>query len=182
MMQSKRELRYRVRHELSRPSPERAAQAGAQLCQTLLSDPRFRAAKTVLLYHALPDEVPTVPLIEAVAEQKCVLLPTVVGDDIVLHIYDKAMGTQTGAYGIEEAVGTLFPASRYGEINLALIPGMAFTRQGVRLGRGKGYYDRLLSHAAFSDLYTIGVTYDYRIFDAIPIEPHDKCVRYVLAL
>jgi 5-formyltetrahydrofolate cyclo-ligase len=76
-----------------------------------------------------------------------------------------------------EPIGEVFPESRYDEITLALIPGMAFDAEGHRLGRGKGYYDRLLPR--LSRAYKMGVCFPFQMVDAVPSEPHDQKVDEV---
>lgn len=125
---------------------------------------------TILLYHSLPDEVGTHDLIRHLhAQGKNVLLPTVVGEELELHCYqgeqELAVGT---SFGIQESLGPLF--TDYAHIDLAIIPGMAFTPQGHRLGRGKGYYDRLLPHLHCP---LIGLAFPFQILPSIPTEPHD---------
>lgn len=125
---------------------------------------------TILLYHSLPDEVKTHALIRTLhAEGKKVLLPTVVDDRLELHLYTGEQAFSTGAsYGILESSGELF--TDYGSIDLAIIPGMAFTKEGDRLGRGKGYYDRLLPQLSCP---LIGIAFPFQMLPSIPCEPHD---------
>ena len=67
-----------------------------------------------------------------------------------------------------------------GEIDLVVVPGVAFTAGGVRLGRGKGYYDRYLSQAEFRGV-TVGVCYAHQLVGELPSEPHDVAVDCVVA-
>lgn len=100
---------------------------------------------------------------------KMVLLPTVVGDELELHEYldEKAFSTSP-SFDIQESTGPLF--TDYAKIDLAIIPGMAFTPQGDRLGRGKGYYDRLLPQLTCP---LIGLAFPFQMVDSIPTEDHD---------
>ena len=125
---------------------------------------------TILLYHSLPDEVGTHDLIRILHEQGyVVLLPSVDGNDLMLHVYEGEDTMNTGAaFGIQESMGELF--TDYAHIDIAIIPGMAFTQQGDRLGRGKGYYDRLLPHLRCP---LIGIAYPFQLLPSIPTEPHD---------
>ena len=131
----------------------------------------LHAFNTMMLYHALPDEVPTQQLIDRlVAEGKTVVLPRVVSDtDMELRRYTGPQDLQRGAFGIMEPTGELF--TDYEQLQVAVIPGMAFDREGHRLGRGKGYYDRLLSHVPY--IYKIGLCYDWQLVDHVPTNEHD---------
>lgn len=128
-------------------------------------------ATTLLLYYSLPDEVPTPALIASLADKR-IVLPRVVGDELELRVYtgpqDLAMSED---FHIMEPVGAVF--KDYASIDLAIIPGMAFDSCGNRLGRGKGYYDRLLSHAAFRGMRKLGLCFDFQYLAEIPVEQHD---------
>ena len=103
------------------------------------------------------------------SQGKLILLPTVKGDELELHEYiDETTLSPSPRFGIQESEGRLF--TDYHQIDLAIIPGMAFTLSGDRLGRGKGYYDRLLPKLSCP---LIGLAFPFQIVDAIPCEPHD---------
>ncbi len=125
---------------------------------------------SILLYHSLPDEVATHDLIRILHSQgHTILLPTVNGDELTLHIYEGESSLATGtSFGIQESAGALF--TDYQHIDLAIIPGMAFTHQGDRLGRGRGYYDRLLPHLSCP---LIGLAFPFQLLPSIPCEAHD---------
>ena len=131
----------------------------------------FAEAHTILLYSALPDEVPTQQLLdELLRKGKVVLLPRVTSaTDMELRRYTGRNSLSHGAYGIMEPTGELF--TDYDSIDAAIIPGRAFDREGHRLGRGKGYYDRFLSRVP--NIYKIGLCYAWQVFDRIPADEHD---------
>lgn len=133
---------------------------------------------TILLYHSLPDEIDTHELIGFLHSiGKTILLPTVVGNELELHQYiDEMELSQSTTFGILESTGPLF--TDYSKIDLAIIPGMAFTLTGNRLGRGKGYYDRLLPKLQCP---LIGLAFPFQIVDYIPCEEHDISVTQVIA-
>ena len=140
---------------------------------SLLKDnSHFIHAHTLLLYSALPDEVPTQVLIdELVAQDKTVLLPRVVNDtDMELRRYSGPADLQQGAFGILEPTGELF--TNYDTIDVAIIPGMAFDAEGHRLGRGKGYYDRFLAKLS-PRTYKIGLCFSWQLVDYMPTNEHD---------
>ncbi len=136
----------------------------------------YQNAATVLLYHPLPDEVDTRILIDdAYNNGKKVILPVVAGSDLQLRIYSPGAMTQ-GAFGIQEPTGELF--TDYGEISLAIIPGMGFDARCHRLGRGKGYYDRLLPR--LKNARKVGICFDFQYLEDIPCEPHDVIMDSVV--
>ena len=80
----------------------------AKILAALEAHPAFRAATTVLLYHSLKDEVDTHAFIRKWSNEKRILLPVVVGDDLELRLYTGPEDMATGTYGIEEPVGETF--------------------------------------------------------------------------
>lgn len=131
----------------------------------------FQEARTVLLFHSLPDEVNTRPFVAECTAEKTVLLPVVSGPDLLVKRYVSDAALCEGAFHIAEPVGREFTA--WQDIDLVIVPGVAFTAQGARLGRGKGYYDRLLAHPAFARTYKIGVCYPCQLLQELPVEAHD---------
>lgn len=132
----------------------------------------FQRAHVVLLYAALPDEVQTLEFLQRWCRRKQLLLPVVVGNDLELRTFTGTEAMTVGSYGILEPMG-LQPFTDFSAIELAIIPGVAFTLDGKRLGRGKGFYDRLLAHPAFRNVYKIGVALSHQILPNLPTEQHD---------
>ena len=135
---------------------------------------------TILLYSALPDEVPTQALMDELAGQgKTVLLPRVISDtDMELRRYTGRQDLQPCAYGILEPVGELF--TDYEKIDVAIVPGMAFDAEGHRLGRGKGYYDRFLSRVPY--IYKIGLCFAWQMVEHVPYDEHDILMDEVIQI
>ena len=153
----------------------------ADICRQVMTMARWQQAASVLLYHALPDEPDLHSLLDsAFSEGKQVLLPVVVKDDLVLKYYKGSSSLKEGAFHILEPTGESIPVERYEEIELALIPGMAFDREGHRLGRGRGYYDRLLPR--LHNTYKLGICFPFQLLTSVPSEPHDIAVDEVLSL
>ncbi len=86
---------------------------------------------------------------------------------------------QRGALGVWEPVPARAPALRTNALTVVLVPGMAFSRSGERLGRGGGYYDRLL-HEVGLKARIIGVAIDSLLGDSLPMEPHDQRVQEIV--
>ncbi len=139
--------------------------------QRLLAHPAVIKAKTILMYHSLPDEVDTKEaIIRLASEGKTVLLPKVTGEGTMeIRIYEGPSGMAEGAFGIMEPTGR--PVRDYGKTDVAVIPGMAFDAKGNRLGRGKGFYDRLL--AKMQNTYKIGICFSFQKTDAVPVNEND---------
>ncbi|MBQ6190077.1 MAG: 5-formyltetrahydrofolate cyclo-ligase [Bacteroidaceae bacterium] len=151
----------------------------SEICRRVGQMACWREARTVLLYHALPDEPDLQSLLdEGLLQGKQLLLPVVVGDDLVLKYFKGKDSLCEGAFHILEPVGEDFPLEQYHQIDLALIPGMAFDYAGHRLGRGKGYYDRLLPR--IPQAYKLGVCFPFQLLDSIPVESHDINVDEVI--
>ena len=151
-----------------------------EICSRVLTSVWWQEAGTLLLYYPLGDEVDVRPLIrEAFEGGKRVLLPVVKGSELELHRYEGEASLKEGAFGIMEPMGPLFAEERFDEIDLAVIPGMAFDRAGHRLGRGKGYYDRLLPLLTKARLK--GICFAFQLLDEVPTEAHDMQVQEVLS-
>lgn len=131
-----------------------------------------------MLYHSLKDEVDTHALIRKWSRKKRILLPVVVGDDLELRIYTGSEDMTIGAYGIEEPTGELF--TDYAAIEFIAVPGVAFDRSGNRLGRGKGYYDRLLPR--IPSAYKAGICFPYQLVEEVPAEAFDIRMDEVITL
>lgn len=148
-------------------------------CEVLLLE-KLHLYKVIMLYSALPDEVPTQTLMAAlVAQGKTVLLPRVINEkDMELRRYTGPQDFQAGAYGIMEPTGERF--TDHEAIDVAIVPGMAFDTEGHRLGRGKGYYDRFLSHVPY--LYKIGLCFSWQIVDCVPCDEHDIVMDEIIQI
>ena len=139
----KKELRRYIAQQKRNYSVAQKTEWSSSLFQKLEGHPLFLQAHTLLLYHSLPDEVQTHEFIKRWHPYKRIVLPLVKGDELEFRYYEGEDSLQIGAFGIEEPTGSL--VENLHEIELSIIPGVAFDRSGNRLGRGKGYYDRALT-------------------------------------
>ncbi len=174
-MITKKELRQMIRQR----KKEHSVDESSFVIERLRENRRFADAHTLLLYSALPDEVQTQQLIdELTAEGKLVVLPKVTGEtEMELRHYTGSNDLEKGAFGILEPTGELFTDD--GSIDVAVIPGMAFDTAGHRLGRGKGYYDRMLSR--MPEVYKIGICFPWQIVDEVPSDEHDIVMDCVIS-
>lgn len=152
---------------------EKAA-AAEEVFSRLEKTAAFMMADTILMYHSLPDELQTVSFLRKWNGKKRFFLPRVNGVNLDLLPYDESR-LELGSFHIEEPTGN--DVADVDDIELMIIPAVAFDRNGNRLGRGKGFYDRLL---ATSRATKIGVGYDFQLLDSIPAEPHDVAMDMVI--
>lgn len=129
--------------------------------------PEFQKTKNILIYWSLPDELPTQAFIGKWCDKKQFFLPAIVGDGMVLKQYSVSEALIKGSHGIMEPHSLI---DFNGEIELGIIPGIAFDRHRNRLGRGKGYYDRFFSD---NQSLKIGVCFDFQLLETIPVSLHD---------
>lgn len=174
---TKAELRKQIK-QLKALHQDTIATDSERIMQLLASDTHFLAAKTVLLYHSLNDEVDTHQFVEEWCKKKQLLLPVVVGDELVLSHFQNVDELKTGSFGIAEPTGPLF--IDYDQIDFVAVPGMAFDKNGHRLGRGKGFYDRLLPQ--LTNAYKAGICFPYQIVDEVPVEPTDITMDGIITL
>ncbi|MDE6098535.1 MAG: 5-formyltetrahydrofolate cyclo-ligase [Muribaculaceae bacterium] len=135
----------------------------------------FMLSEHILLYHSLPDELSTREFINRWAGRKHFYLPRVNGVNLEILPYEQSR-LHLGAFNIEEPDGDT-PLPDLDIIEMVVVPGVAFDRRGNRIGRGKGYYDRLLSNLK---ALTVGVAYDFQLIDEIDSEEHDVRVNYII--
>ena len=174
---NKSELRTYIKQQKRSFSRQQLEEWSLDIITRLKQEPHFQQAQTVLLYYALPDEVDTRDLLAALND-KTVLLPRVIDDEnMEIRYYQGAEDLQAGAFGIMEPCGQRF--TDYEKIDVAVIPGMAFDRQGNRLGRGRGYYDRFLSRVPY--IYKIGLCFPFQLTDKVPAEDNDICMDVVIS-
>lgn len=173
---TKTELRAAMRAEKRKHGADELRMLSDEIVGRLLQNFSFVSAKCVLLYCSLPDEVQTDGLL-SILSGKSVLLPVVDGDNLILRHYDGAESLQREPrFGILEPTGLRF--DDYNRIDCAVIPGMAFDREGNRLGRGRGYYDRLLPLVPQAHL--IGLCFPFQVVSKVPVDSHDVCMDEVV--
>ena len=113
-------------------------------------------------------------------QQKKILLPRVNGKDLDLYyIKDLSKDLVPGSFGIMEPIAAECIPASYKDIDLVLIPGVAFDRQMNRLGYGGGFYDKLLKILP-ADLPGIAIAFDLQIVDSIPVMAHDRKIDIIV--
>lgn len=174
---TKSELRRQIRARLKNIPPAVRAVESIGLCERLKA--QMQSAHTILFFASLTDELDIWPVLE---------LSLALGNDCALPFFEagkNAYGARVlgklatdiviGQFGVRE------PAPHCAEISLnqfdlVLVPGLAFDLHGNRLGRGRGFYDRLLGQASG---VKCGVGYDFQLLENVPVEPHDAKVDFI---
>jgi 5-formyltetrahydrofolate cyclo-ligase len=171
--EQKAAVRAQVRAALRALPPAERAAASAAIRERVLNSAPWQAARRVLLFRALPDAPYLDALFDAArAAGKTVALPrysAALGAYEAALVRDLSQECATGRHGVVEP-GAQCPRVALNQLDLALVPGVAFDPAGRRLGRGKGYYDRLL--AGFRGI-RCGVAFDVQVVAVLPEEPHD---------
>lgn len=165
----KKAVRQMVRAEIAELSEEVKSTLSDAIFDKICRLEQVERASTVALFVSLSDEPQSASAIAKLSQSKRVVVPRIKGEE--MEFYDISEGLQRGSFGILEPVATT-PVEP-NEIDVMVVPGVAFTRNGARCGRGKGFYDKYLSHSDFR-AYTIGVCYPCQVVDSLPTEEHDK--------
>lgn len=135
----------------------------------------FLLAEKILMYHSLPDELPTHGFLKKWTGRKKFYLPRVNGVNLEILPYEESR-LELGAFHIEEPTG--LDTVDAGEIELVVVPAVAYDKNGNRLGRGKGFYDRLLASTSATK---VGVAFDFQVVEVIPAEEHDVPMDIVIS-
>lgn len=175
-MMDKKNLRQQIRQLKKEHTVEQLAAQSDIIISKLTQNPDFQNATIVMLYASLPDEVQTLSFINEWKHKKRIILPTVIGDDIVPVEMSDDGKMKEGDFHILEPQDHPYE----GTFDLVVVPGMAFDRHGHRLGRGKGYYDRFLCH--YPTIKKIGLCFDFQLVTEVPSEPHDIIMNEVISL
>ena len=176
MQTSKVDLRRRYLKIRRALDPRKREESNRRILKLIRSLPEFVKAKRVLLYCPVKGEPDITPLFGEVLKRGSKLaLPKVTGDDLELLYIDTPLCLEEGAYGIPEpyAGERAYP----GEIDFIAVPGIAFDKEGYRIGFGKGYYDKLLKRVSAPK---VGVAYSFQVLDRVPRENWDEPVDMIV--
>ena len=171
---NKDEIRVRIRARKALLNDNEKASAAHDVFSLLERTAAFIMSDNILLYHSLPDELSTIEFIDRWHDRKNFYLPRVNGVNLDILPYDRSR-LHLGAFNIEEPDGD--DVADIADIELIIVPGVAYDRHGNRIGRGKGFYDRLLRD---TDAVTMGVGYGCQLCDDIEPDTFDVPVHYVI--
>lgn len=177
-MASKAEIRKQMRELKRAVPPEEKLLRSERIMSRVAELPAFRKADVVLLYWSMADEVQTHAFVEQWYRQKTLLLPCVDGDDLRLRRYTGPKCMVAGEqFGIGEPTGPEW--TDLDAVKLIVVPGVAFDNKLNRMGRGRGFYDRLLKSTP--NAIKVGVAYDFQVLSEIPVEEFDVKMDLVVS-
>lgn len=174
MSHSKPAIRKALRERLAAMDAALRHSKSVAICTTMAATPEFAAARVIMLYLSMSDEVDTAPLaLRAWQAGKTVVVPKVSWDQrrmLPVEISTLNSGLTTTGPGVREPIaGKPIPVDF---IDLVLVPGLGFTRTGYRIGRGMGFYDRFLATPEFTGC-SCGLAFEEQIVDDLPVLDHD---------
>ncbi len=177
---TKAELRKAIRIQLAGLSAEARTAQSAAICQAVATSPEWKCARTIGLFSPLASE-PDVDPLWSLLEEREACYPRVHGDRLVfVRVSARSQLMAAPRWDLLEPAHDEEQTVPPSQIDLLLVPGMAFTADGHRMGRGKGFYDRLLADPAFTAA-TFGVCFAEQLVETLPMEDHDRRVGRVLA-
>jgi len=176
-MTGKPALRQKMLVSLCTMTTVEKSTASRQICNQLISWPCFQMSITVALFCPTPTEPDLLPLL-AISEKRFLFPKCQPGRHLTWHRPEHMDKWGRNRFGITEPDSAFDPAVDSREIELILVPGLAFTACGERLGHGAGYYDRFLYHLAPS-VITAGICFSRQIKTQIPSEAHDIKVQHL---
>jgi len=172
-MTSKEELRESIRARLRDLPPEEIAWKSYLICDHIQRLPVWQEARIVSLFASLPNEPVTEFLWEDIrASGKKVCYPKVIGENLSLILVSDPAELVNSRWQLREPVMREPNLQALEKIDLLLVPGLAFSPDGHRMGRGGGFYDRLLARESLK-AHKLGVCFDMQICPELPVESHD---------
>jgi len=178
-MTPKTELRQEIRSQLESTPPEARRLASHTINETLANWIKETRPRAVGAFYPLRYEPNILPTLQLLIKKSKLLLPRMANGALVFHeVQDLEIETIPGPFGTQEPNPTL-PVPNLVYLDAILVPGVAFTAAGARLGRGGGFYDRLLEKIR-PEMPRIGIAFASQIVEELPLEPHDEKVSRVV--
>ncbi len=172
----KHKIRRHIKDKIKACSELEKREKSAIIKDKLFNEEEFKKAKVVMFYVSLKDEVNTLFMIdEAVKMGKRVCVPVILKEDKRLfagEIKDREKDLERQHFGIYQPKAGHVREVPLDDIDLVVVPGVAFDKNNVRLGRGHGYYDRFLCGLP-KKTGTIGLAFDFQVVEYLPVDSHD---------
>ncbi|MBI2877857.1 MAG: 5-formyltetrahydrofolate cyclo-ligase [Candidatus Tectomicrobia bacterium] len=181
--QRKAEIRRKILNQRLAASEEECQTRSALIHERLFAQPEFDRARIIAFYLAIDKEVRTQEMVrEALRQGKRVLIPKLYREPASLllsEVQDIDVELRRGPWGILEPQEQYLRPIPLAEVELILVPGVAFDLQGGRIGFGKGYYDRMLSRVE-RPVGLIGLAFEFQVLPEVPQQEHDIPVHKII--
>ena len=152
------------------------AKKSTKIKERLLNVEQYEKSKTIMFFVSFKNEVDIHELIRQALKEKVVIIPKVTNKQIEPSVIIDFENLVEGKLGVLEPIEAMNIA--YKNIDVVLVPGIAFDLQGNRIGYGSGYYDKFLKKVPKA--IKIGLAFDFQIVDKIPNEEHDVSVDFIV--
>jgi 5-formyltetrahydrofolate cyclo-ligase len=183
MAMSKAELRIQMRDRLRATSADERAVWSVKIVERLMSDESWVSrGGVVALFGGIKTEPNILPLLPWLIQRGIkVAFFAINGDHLVPYLVNDETDFISGAMGVIEPKIDPALEVKIEELSAVLVSGLAFGREdGSRLGRGKGYYDRVLGHPNYQGI-SIGISFSIQQIPVVPREPHDACLEHLVS-
>ncbi|WP_092921375.1 MULTISPECIES: 5-formyltetrahydrofolate cyclo-ligase [Romboutsia] len=179
----KKEFRKKVISDRNNQNYESLCKNSSIITQKILALDCIKKAKNIMLYLDFNNEVKTDELIvKLLSLGKTVSSPITIKEEkklIPSQIIDLKDGVKIGTYGIREPKPECSPEVEVKDIDVVIVPAVAYDKDCYRLGYGGGFYDRFIERLR-EDAITVGIAFDLQIFDSVPKEDHDAQLDYII--
>ena len=173
----KQKIRDQVKTDLKNLSLQKREDISQKLCEKLKNTTLWKTSQHILLYAPLQDEVNVFYLF---GDKKIFYFPQVDQNALSIYRVKKLDELTSGSFSLKEPHKKQNKVSQK-KFDLIVVPGLAFSLNGKRLGRGKGFYDRFLSSLRHNP-NTVSLAFSFQIFDNIPWESHDININHIITL
>ncbi|MFA5085716.1 MAG: 5-formyltetrahydrofolate cyclo-ligase [Candidatus Omnitrophota bacterium] len=179
----KHKIRKEIKHKFKAYSPLEKSEKSAIIRDKLFNEEEFKRARVVMFYVSLHDEVDTLIMIdEALKAGKRIAVPVILKEEkrlIAGEIHNRLEDLESQHFGIYQPRQDRVEEVPLDDIDLVVVPGVAFDKKNIRLGRGHGYYDRFLAGLP-KKTKTIGLAFDFQVLEYLPQDPHDVPVSRII--
>ena len=180
MRDTKQSLRVRARLCREAFSSSELLHGNRAIAGRVLCLPVYLCSKSVALYSPIGNEVDTRPICDhALGQGKRVFYPKLSQGESCLAQVESCEDLQPGPQGIREPVGANWLTAKDHDGLVLFIPGLAFDLQGNRLGRGRGWYDRVLVGLGTA-VRRVALAYEFQIMEGLPVEEWDQKVHQII--
>ncbi|MCR1899082.1 5-formyltetrahydrofolate cyclo-ligase [Irregularibacter muris] len=180
---NKSDIRKEIHIKINALSPQEIQEKSERMFEKLYSLPIYKNSTTIMTYVSIRNEVDTHVFIkESIHRGKNIIVPMCKPDTkelILSKLLDLDLDLERGFYGLLEPKANCIRPVEAKNLDMIVVPGLAFTEKGQRLGQGAGYYDRFLSSLS-EHVPTIAPTFELQLVDALPTDSHDVPVDYIL--